>query len=108
MAGLAMNTYKTLFLRPDTMTQTTEGGARLGYNASAISTKYIRLYEVNILNWDQFKRLNGQLAKRSIQTIHISGSMAMLNVQEIDHLPLNSWDAYTFELVLNTTLQYLN
>ena len=44
-AGLAMNTYRALFLRPDTMTQTPEGGARRGYNASAIATKYIRLYE---------------------------------------------------------------
>ena len=40
-----MNTYRALFLRPDTMTQTPEGGARRGYNASAIATKYIRLFE---------------------------------------------------------------
>ena len=44
-AGLAMNTYRALFLRPDTVTQTPEGGARRGYNASAIATKYIQLFE---------------------------------------------------------------
>ena len=44
-AGLAMNTYRALHLRPDTMTHTPEGGARRGYNASVIATKYIRLYE---------------------------------------------------------------
>ena len=44
-AGLAMNTYRALFLRPDTLAHTPEGGPRRGYNASAIATKYIRLYE---------------------------------------------------------------
>ena len=44
-AGLAMNTFRALFLRPDTMTQTPEGGARRGYNASVVATKYLRLYE---------------------------------------------------------------
>lgn len=44
-AGLAMNTFRAIFLRPDTLTHTPEGGPRRGYNASTIATKYIRLYE---------------------------------------------------------------
>ena len=66
-AGLAMNTYRALFLRPNTMTHTPEGGARRGYNASAIATKYIRLFERQHQSWEQFKLWNGLLAKRNIQ-----------------------------------------
>ena len=59
-AGLSMNTYRALHLRPDTMTHTPEGGPRRGYNASIIATKYIRMYE----------RLHPEL--RPIQTVEWS------------------------------------
>ena len=79
-AGLAMNTYRALFLRPDTMTHTPEGGARRGYNASIIATKYIRLFErrhpelgqIQTMEWavgekkhpdDSHKRIDGYVAR---------------------------------------------
>ena len=79
-AGLAMNTYRALFLRLDTMTKTPEGGARRGYNASAIATKYIRLFErqhpelgpIQTIEWavgekkhpdDSHKRIDGYVER---------------------------------------------
>ena len=97
-AGLAMNTYRALFLRPNTMTHTPEGGARRGYNASAIATKYIRLFErqhpelgpIQTVEWavgekkhpdDSHKRIDGYVERPGDRPLAIEflGWLGLLN-----------------------------
>ena len=87
-AGLAMNTFRVLFLRPDTMTHTPEGGARRGYNASVVATKYLRLYErlhpelgpIQSVEWaigekkhpdDSHKRIDGYVERQGDRPLAI-------------------------------------